>query len=125
MKRYLIESWVLLLLFEFEMRFRDMKTLHGIVSKHPVHPTNCTGGPSSEMLCRAMEYACVFYFRRVRCFQRSCATTLLLRHYGWDAEMVIGAQLVPFKSHAWVEIKGAVVNDKPYMLDIYQVLERC
>jgi hypothetical protein len=125
MKRYLIESWVLLLLFEFVMRFRDMKALHGIVRNHPVHSLKCTGGPSIEMLCRAMEYACVFYFRRVHCLQRSCAATLLLRHYGWDAEMVIGAQLVPFKSHAWVEIKGAVVNDKPYMHDIYQVLERC
>jgi hypothetical protein len=39
--------------------------------------------------------------------------------------MVIGAQMLPFKSHAWVEIGGSIVNDKPYMLDIYQVLERC
>jgi hypothetical protein len=33
--------------------------------------------------------------------------------------MVIGAQTIPFTSHAWVE-----VDDKPYMPEIYQVLER-
>jgi hypothetical protein len=72
-----------------------------------------------------MDYACVFYVKRVLCLQRSAATTILLRRYGWSAEMVIGAQILPFKSHAWCEIKGEVVNDKPYMKDIYQVLERC
>jgi Transglutaminase-like superfamily len=59
------------------------------------------------------------------CLQRSAATTLLMRRHGWEAEMVIGVQLLPFKSHAWVESKGVIVNDKPYMLDIYHVLERC
>jgi hypothetical protein len=39
--------------------------------------------------------------------------------------LVIGTQLIPFQSHAWVEMEGAIVNDKPYLLDIYQVLERC
>jgi hypothetical protein len=39
--------------------------------------------------------------------------------------MVIGAQLLPFKSHAWVEVDGGVVGDKAYMREIYQPLERC
>ncbi len=39
--------------------------------------------------------------------------------------MVIGAQLLPFHSHAWVEVDGQVVNDKPYIAEIFQVLERC
>jgi hypothetical protein len=61
----------------------------------------------------------------VMCLQRSAATTLLLRRHGFKAEMVIGAQILPFRSHAWVEIGGVVVNDKPYMPDIYRFLERC
>jgi hypothetical protein len=125
MKRYVIESWCLLMCFELAMCFRSFKTLHEIVRKQPVRPMRFHDGPSSEMLCRAADYACVFYFKQVLCLQRSSATTLLLRRHGWSAEMVIGAQLLPFKSHAWVEIKGAVANDKPYMLDIYQILERC
>jgi hypothetical protein len=48
-----------------------------------------------------------------------------LRKHGVRAEMVIGAQMRPFRSHAWVEVNGAVVNDKPYMREIYQILENC
>jgi hypothetical protein len=125
MKRHVIESWLLLLYFEFIMRFRGFKALNGIVRKEEVGRKRTLKPPGSVDLCRAMDLACVFYFTRVLCLQRSAATTLLLRRHGLEAEMVIGAQLVPFKSHAWVEIEGAVVNDKPYMLDIYQVLERC
>jgi hypothetical protein len=39
--------------------------------------------------------------------------------------MVIGAQQLPFKAHAWVEVDGHVVNDKPYVPEMYAVLERC
>jgi hypothetical protein len=120
-----LESWLLLLYFEFVMRFRPFKTLYGIV-RHAQRPmTNTDALVSSTELCHAVDLACVFYFKRVLCLQRSAATTLLLRRHGWNAEMVIGAQILPFKSHAWVEVKGIVVNDKPYMLDLYQVLERC
>jgi hypothetical protein len=80
---------------------------------------------SSEDLCRAMNLACVFYFKRVLCLQRSAATTLLLRRYGLKAEMLTGVQILPLEAHAWVEIQGTIVNDTPYMHDIYQVLERC
>jgi hypothetical protein len=33
--------------------------------------------------------------------------------------------MLPFKSHAWVELDGKVINDKPYMLEMYRPLERC
>ncbi len=125
MKRFVLESWWLLLYFECVMRFRGFKALHDIVRKQKIHPQTTNAGRSSAELCHAVDLACVFYFKQVMCLQRSAATTLLLRRQGWDAEMVIGAQMLPFKSHAWVEIKGVVVNDKPYMLDIYRVLERC
>jgi hypothetical protein len=124
MKRLVLESWSLLLYFEWVMRFRDFKELHRIVREAPVFRTSTVGPVPCEQLCLAMDYACVFYFKRVLCLQRSSATTLLLRRHGWSAEMVIGARLVPFKSHAWCEVNGIVVNDKPYMLDIYNVLER-
>jgi Transglutaminase-like superfamily len=81
--------------------------------------------PTQADLCHAVDLACVFYFKQVMCLQRLAATTLLFRRHGWEAEMVIGAQVLPFKSHTWVEIKGAAVNDKPYMMDMYRVLERC
>jgi len=125
MKNLVLKSWLLLLYFEFVMRFRGFKGVHDAVRKHRIHPAIAGKGPPSDELCHAVDLACAFYFKQVFCLQRSAATTVLLRWHGWDAEMVIGAQILPFRSHAWVEINGAVVNDKPYMLDIYQVLERC
>lgn len=125
MKRYVIESWLVLLRLEFVMRIRGFEALHEAVRSQPVITATSPNGPSSELLCRAVDCACVLYFKLVLCLQRSSATTVILRRYGWDAQMVIGAQVAPFKSHAWVEVGKTVANDKPYMLDIYQVLERC
>jgi hypothetical protein len=125
MKRYVIESWLILLRLELVMRVRGLKRLHEIVRHQPTVTKDVLNMPSYELLCRAVDYACVLYFKHALCLQRSTVTTLLLRRYGWDAQMIIGAQIVPFKSHAWVEIGGSVVNDKPYMRDIYQVLESC
>src|SRR5260370_3357845 len=125
MIRYVVKGGVLLLYVECVMRFRDFKILRDIVRMEEVSRGPTEAVVDSALLCHAMDVACVFYFKRVMCLQRSAATTLLLRHHGWKAEMVVGAQILPFKSHAWVEIKGSVVNDKPYMLDIYRVLERC
>jgi Transglutaminase-like superfamily len=105
--------------------FRGFSQIHDVVRKQKTHPIPPNCQSSVEELCGAVDYACVFYFKEVLCLQRSAATTLLLRHHGIPAEMVIGAQVLPFRSHAWVELDGVVVNDKPYMLDIYRVLERC
>jgi len=53
------------------------------------------------------------------------ALACLLKRYGVPAQMIIGAQQVPFKAHAWVEVDGRVVNDKAYMRELYAVLDRC
>jgi len=125
MKRLVVESWLLLLRFEWIMHFRTFERLYRIVREEPVRPTARDQILPSEELCRAVDIACVFCFKRVLCLQRSSATTVMLRRHGWNAEMVIGAQLLPFKSHAWCEINGMVANDRPYMADIYTVIDRC
>ena len=125
MKRLVLESWLLLIYVDGIMRWRGFGELHRMVREEPIRPTTFVRLTTHEDLCRAMDYACVLYFKRVLCLQRSSATTILLRRHDWSAEMVIGAQVLPFKSHAWCEVNGVVVNDKPYMRDIYEVLERC
>lgn len=125
MTRLVLESWSLLLYFEFVMRFWGFRGLNKIVHEEKVRSAPARTLPRTADLNHAMDLACVFYFKHVMCLQRSAATTLLLRRHGLRAELVIGAQILPFKSHAWTEIDGVVVNDKPYMMDIYRVLERC
>jgi Transglutaminase-like superfamily len=80
---------------------------------------------ASAEICAAVDMACIWYPKQVLCLQRSAATACLLRQYGVRAEMVIGAQQVPFRAHAWVEAEGQVVNDKSYTPEMYDVLDRC
>jgi len=123
MKRLAFEGWLLLLYLECAVQSKDHERIRSIVGRQTT-ASRVVNSVSSEMLARAIDYACVFYFKKVQCLQRSAATTLLLRRYGWNAELVTGVQIVPYNAHAWVEIGGRVVNDKPYMTEIYQVLER-
>ena len=125
MKRHVIEAWILLLYFEAVMRLRQFKVLHQIVREQAVRTSIPNANTSVEELCHAVDMACIFYFKQILCLQRSAVTTLLLRRHGWVAEMVIGAQVLPYRSHAWCELNGIVVNDKPYISEIYAVLERC
>ena len=74
---------------------------------------------TSERVCAAVDMASIWYWKKVLCLQRSAATACLLREHGVPAEMVIGAQHVPFRAHAWVEIGGRVVNDKSYTSEMY------
>lgn len=78
-----------------------------------------------KQICDAVDMACIWYWKEALCLQRSSATACLLKKYGVRAQMVIGAQQMPFRAHAWVEVDGQVVNDKPYTPEMYGVLDRC
>lgn len=82
------------------------------------------GSRSAEHICRAVAEACVWYPKRAFCLQRSWTATLLLRRYGFPAQLVIGYRPSPIDSHAWVEIDGQVVNDRPQYQRFYTVLDR-
>lgn len=67
-----------------------------------------------ERICSAVDMACAWYWKEALCLQRSAATSCLLKSHGIFAQMVIGAQELPFKAHAWVEVDCCVVNGKLY-----------
>ena len=89
------------------------------IGKMPMSPN------ASEQICSAVDMACIWYWKQALCLQRSAATACLLKRFGVPAQLVIGVQQMPFKAHAWVEVNGRVVNDKPYMPEMYAVLDRC
>lgn len=74
---------------------------------------------------RAMAYACVWYPKRVLCLQRSAVLTCLLRWSGVPAEMVMGAQIVPFKAHAWTEIHNSPIDESKDVRKTFLIWERC
>lgn len=76
-------------------------------------------------VCDAVDKATTWYPKQAMCLQRSAVATCLLRSCGLPAQMVIGCRKIPFKSHAWAELYGLVVNDKEKVQEFYRVLDRC
>jgi hypothetical protein len=124
MSRLVLSAYLQLVRFDLHLARGDFSALYGRVRKEPVR--NPVDNPRSiDQICRAVDMACIWYWKQVLCLQRSAATVCLLKQHGVAAQMVIGAQQMPFKAHAWVEVGGRVVNDKPYTTEIYAVLDRC
>ncbi|MGB7603290.1 MAG: lasso peptide biosynthesis B2 protein [Candidatus Sulfotelmatobacter sp.] len=78
-----------------------------------------------DRVCSAVNCACVWYPKRALCLQRSFVTTYLLRKHGVRAQMVLGAQKLPFKAHAWVEVEGRAINERSNVQATYAVWDRC
>jgi hypothetical protein len=88
-------------------------------------PATGTGHATQEAaICEAVRSVAPFYWKPIRCLQRSIVTARLMRGHGILAEVVIGYRAAPFFSHAWVEVAGRVVNDSPVYQMRLQVLER-
>jgi hypothetical protein len=124
MSLLILQAYLKLIQFDFYLAPGNFEALYSKVRnyrirKRPLSPD------SVERICSAMDMACVWYWKEALCLQRSAATACLLKRFGIPAQLVIGAQQMPFKAHAWVEVDGRVVNDKPYTPETYAVLDRC
>jgi hypothetical protein len=122
--RIIWRAYLELLSLEYFMFRKDFPSIYNKVRDAPVH-ADSRGATTPEQVCHAIDIAAAFYLKQTLCLQRSAAATCLLKQHGFAAELVIGVQQLPFLAHAWVELNGLVVNDKPYMPDIYSVLTRC
>jgi len=119
-----IKAYSLLVLFDLYLKRGSFEAFYRKIRDFPV-AQNKSKSDAIETLCSAVDMACIWYPKEVLCLQRSAATVCLLRKSGIPARMIIGARRMPFKAHAWVEVNGKVVNDKPYTPEMYAVLDRC
>jgi Transglutaminase-like superfamily len=119
-----LDAYLNLILFDLYLSRADFAALYARVRGYRLR-SRATTPNRLERICAAVNLACVWYPKEVLCLQRSAATACLLKKYSVAAELVIGAQQMPFKAHAWVEVDGQVVNDKPYLRAFYGVLDRC
>jgi hypothetical protein len=119
-----LQAYLRLIQFDSYLARGDFEALYNKVRIFPIGkkpaPLN-----SVERVCSAVDMACIWYWKEALCLQRSAATACLLKRHGVRAQLVIGAQQMPFKAHAWVEVDDRVVNDKPYTPEMYAVLDRC
>jgi hypothetical protein len=119
-----LKAYLKLIHFDFYLASGKFAALYKKVRRYPIGKQAPIVG-AVEQICSAVDMACIWYWKEALCLQRSAATACLLKKHGVPAQMVIGAQHTPFKAHAWVEVDGRVVNDKPYTPEMYPVLDRC
>jgi hypothetical protein len=113
-----------LIQFERYLLREDFAGLYAKVRQYPVQSI-VTDATSTIEVKTAVRTACLWYPKRVLCLQRSAVTVCMLRDRGFAAHLMFGAQVLPFKAHAWVEVDnyawdGAVENRASY-----PVLDRC
>jgi hypothetical protein len=118
----IIQSFAGLLLFDLIAVALGFPRLHAAARRFPLAKRRSRR--TDEQICRAVAEACVWYPKRAFCLQRSWVASLLLRRNGIESQVVIGYRPVPLDSHAWVEVEGRVVNDRPQYQKFYQILDR-
>jgi hypothetical protein len=102
----------------------DFETIYSMVRRWAV-VRGVADQSSVDRVCRAVNYARVWYPKQVLCLQCSFVTTYLLRKHGIPAQLVLGAQKLPVKAHAWVEVDGRAVNERSNVQETYAVWDRC
>lgn len=118
-----LRAYLDLIHFDWLLTRGNFGALCGEVRNYPIerqqHP------PVIEQICAVVDMACIWYWKEVRCLQRSAVTTCMLRRCGVPAQMVMGAQELPFRAHAWTEVDGRAIHERRDVQKIYAVLERC
>jgi hypothetical protein len=117
-----VEAWLALVTFDVALA-AGFKRAHERVRRCRTRARPAPRLAASDIVW-AVEEACVWYVKRALCLQRSAVAVRLLRRHGIPAELVIGYRPVPFESHAWVEVDGVVVNDRPQYQKVFGVLDR-
>ena len=124
MRLLVLQAYWKLFLFDRYLSRGNFTDLYAKVHNYPVKRDirlHC----AVERICSAIDMACIWYWKEAFCLQRSAAAVCLLKQYGVHAQMVIGAQQMPFRAHAWVEVDGRVLDDKAYTPEMYAVIDRC
>jgi hypothetical protein len=103
-------AWVSLAVYDLGYRVAGFRSVSWQVG-HAFAPEAGTDEPIVSRVIEAVDLAACFYFKPVRCLQRSAVIVRLLRRQGISGRLVIGWRPSPFMAHAWVEVGGRIVGD--------------
>jgi hypothetical protein len=98
MKFLVLKAYLELIHFDVYLARRNFRALYDEVRNCPIRCKTPLSG-AVERICAAVDMACIWYWKEALCLQRSAATACLLKRNGVPAQMVIGAQQMPFKAH--------------------------
>lgn len=119
-----LRALLMLIAYDVLCTFSTFRRIHKMVKRWTVAPKP-SGNDAVNRVCTAVNYACIWYPKQVLCLQCAFVTTYLLRKNGILAHLVLGAQKLPFKAHAWVEVDGRAINERSNVQATYSVWDRC
>jgi len=118
-----LNAYFQLILFHLRLKRGRFNSLHHAVSRTR-QSISADANHSIQQISSIVDLACVWYPFRVLCLQRSAATACLLKQHGFAARMIVGVKRLPFRAHAWVEVGDEVVNDKPYVREMFTIIDK-
>jgi hypothetical protein len=122
---WVLLAWLGLLVADLALKLLGFHRFHTVLRRLPTRRPERGEAGLATALSQAVDRAAAFYFKRAWCLQRSAVAMVLLRLRGLPAKLVIGIHQVPFHAHAWVELHGRVINDRPWLPEAYAVIESC
>ena len=124
LKRETLAAFTGLLAFDLLLKLRGFQSLIEKVEHWPTAELRTTDVDLCRRVRAMVDRAQMYYPQKAMCLQHSAVVTCLLRRRGVPAQMILAAQTLPPKAHAWVEVDGRVVNDFAAVQNTYQVMRR-
>jgi hypothetical protein len=122
---WFVAAWFGLVVADLVLGLSGFHRFHAFLSRVPVRGPQRNSVALATALARVVDRAAAFYCKRAWCLQRSAVAMALLRLHGVPAKLAIGIHRVPFQAHAWVELRGRVINDRPWLPEAFTVIESC
>ncbi len=111
-----------LLYWDWSVRVRSFERVCQTVRQYPIRKY-ISDPVEIAQIVNALASVSIWYFKRVLCYQRSCCLVWMLRDAGIPANLVIGAQQWPPRTHAWVTVGDEVVGDLAHRVRTFDVIE--
>lgn len=122
---WFLAAWLGLIVGDLVLGLSGFQRFHALLRRVPVRGPERDSVALATALARVVDRAAAFYFKRAWCLQRSAVAMALMRLHGVPAKLAIGVHRVPFQAHAWVELRGRVINDRPWLPQAFTVIESC
>lgn len=118
------EAYIRLIEYDLFLSNHNLGALHRRLLGLPVRSKR-SADQIGNAVVRALGIACALYPKQILCLKRSTVLVAMLRSRGVNARMVIGVQRLPFKAHAWVEVDGAILDDRLAARERFLQVEQC
>lgn len=117
-------SFLLFSAYDVALKLLGFERLFRIIARSHFRKRKWPDPALIQRVCAGIERARIWYPKQTMCMQHSVVTKCLLEHYGIPARLTFAARKMPFKSHAWVEVHGRVVNDTQKVRTYYKVFKQ-